>query len=134
MYTMLTRPCTKWSYQIQSIEEIHAVVQEAFAVAMSGKRGPVHLDLPKDVMTATLEGALLPPPYDPHVVVGAAAGGGGRARVLGALPPGTSAPSELTAEAEEALQRVVALLRTARKPLIYAGQGVVDAAEPLAEL
>ena len=61
----LTRPCTKWSYQVRSVEEVRSVVHEAFRVATSGKPGPVHLDLPKDVMTAVLRGAGLPLPLQP---------------------------------------------------------------------
>ena len=61
----LTRPCTKWSYQVKSVEEVRSVVHEAFRVASTGKRGPVHLDLPKDVMTAVLNGASLPLPENP---------------------------------------------------------------------
>lgn len=34
----LTRPCTKWSYQVQSVEEVRSVVHEAFRVALSGKQ------------------------------------------------------------------------------------------------
>lgn len=37
----LTRPCTKWSYQIKSVEEVRSVVHEAYRVASTGKRGPV---------------------------------------------------------------------------------------------
>ena len=36
----LTRPCTKWSYQVKSVEEVRSVVHEAFRVASTGKRGP----------------------------------------------------------------------------------------------
>ena len=36
----LTKPCTKWSYQVQSVEEVRSVVHEAFRVASTGKRGP----------------------------------------------------------------------------------------------
>eukprot|EP00964_Phaeocystis_antarctica_P036383 scaffold20776_cov28-Phaeocystis_antarctica.AAC.1 len=40
-------------------------MHEAFRVASSGKRGPVHIDLPKDIMTAVLQGAAVPLPMQP---------------------------------------------------------------------
>ena len=102
----LTRPCTKWSYQVRSVEEVRSVVHEAIRVASSGKRGPVHLDLPKDVMTALLRGGSLP---------------------LSMQPP----PIPVD---RGALERCVALLAKAKKPILYVGQGANDAPEELLAL
>ena len=102
----LTRPCTKWSYQVQSVEEVRSVVHEAFRVASTGKRGPVHLDLPKDVMTSLLKGEGLPLPAQP--------------------PP--------IAVDHGALERVAQLLHTAKKPILYVGQGANDARDELLAL
>ena len=48
----ITRPVTKWSYCVQDVHELPDVVDEAFNVAMNGKRGGVHIDLPKCVTMA----------------------------------------------------------------------------------
>lgn len=102
----LTRPCTKWSYQVRSVEEIRAVMHEAFYVASSGKPGPVHIDLPKDVMTAVLRGST---------------------PLLPLKPP--------TVQAEPAsLHAVAKLLSVAKKPIFYVGQGAVAAKEELLAL
>lgn len=45
----LTRPCTKWSYQIKSATELPFVMDYAFYVARNGRPGPVFIDLPKDL-------------------------------------------------------------------------------------
>eukprot|EP00560_Eucampia_antarctica_P007851 CAMPEP_0197825536 /NCGR_PEP_ID=MMETSP1437-20131217/2590_1 /TAXON_ID=49252 ORGANISM="Eucampia antarctica, Strain CCMP1452" /NCGR_SAMPLE_ID=MMETSP1437 /ASSEMBLY_ACC=CAM_ASM_001096 /LENGTH=822 /DNA_ID=CAMNT_0043425559 /DNA_START=175 /DNA_END=2643 /DNA_ORIENTATION=+ len=45
----LTRPCTKWSYQIKSAAEVPFVMDYAFYVARNGRPGPVFIDLPKDL-------------------------------------------------------------------------------------
>lgn len=45
----LTRPCTKWSYQIKSAAEVPFVMDYAFYVARHGRPGPVFIDLPKDL-------------------------------------------------------------------------------------
>jgi len=102
----LTRPCTKWSYQIKSVEEVRSVVHEAFHVAASGKPGPVHLDLPKDVMTAVLRGAGVPLPM---------------------LPPPVT-PSKAV------LEEVARMLSVAEKPILYVGQGAVAGSEELRAL
>ena len=102
----LTRPCTKWSYQIKSVEEVRTVVHEAFRVASTGKRGPVHLDLPKDVMTSLLRGSGLPLPLQPPAI-----------------------PVDM-----KALEKVASLLHTAKKPILYVGQGANDSPEELTAL
>jgi len=45
----LTKPCTKWSYQIKSATELPFVMDYAFYVARNGRPGPVFIDLPKDL-------------------------------------------------------------------------------------
>src|SRR5437764_7794538 len=47
--TGITRPCTKWNYLVKDIRELPRVINEAFALATSGRPGPVLIDLPKDV-------------------------------------------------------------------------------------
>jgi acetolactate synthase I/II/III large subunit len=47
--TGITRPCTKWNYLVKDIRELPRIVNEAFAIATSGRPGPVLVDLPKDV-------------------------------------------------------------------------------------
>jgi len=102
----LTKPCTKWSYQVKCVEEVRSVVHEAYRVASSGKQGPVHLDLPKDVMTAILRGGSLPLPMQP--------------------PP---LPVDL-----HACKRLAELLAVAKKPILYVGQGANGAPEELLAL
>ena len=49
--TELTRPCTKWNYQLKDANEIEYVIDKAFHIATTGRPGPVHIDLPKDIMS-----------------------------------------------------------------------------------
>ena len=76
-------------------------------VAPSVGPGPVHLDLPKDVMTAICEGPLLPAP---------------RHKLTPFATP------------DHVLEGVAALLDSARRPIIYAGQGVLNCADELRAL
>ena len=45
--TEITKSITKWSYCIQHINEIPQVIDLAFKIANDGKKGAVHIDLPK---------------------------------------------------------------------------------------
>lgn len=49
----ISRPCTKHNYLVKNIEELPHILQEAFYIARSGRPGPVHIDIPKDI-TATV--------------------------------------------------------------------------------
>eukprot|EP00493_Phyllostaurus_siculus_P025475 UN25819 len=49
--TEITRPCTKWSYVVLDFNELPWAVNEAFRIAASGRPGPVHVDLPKDIVS-----------------------------------------------------------------------------------
>ncbi|SFN40742.1 acetolactate synthase, large subunit [Izhakiella capsodis] len=45
--------CTKHSFLVQSLDELPAVMAEAFVIASSGRPGPVLIDIPKDIQLAT---------------------------------------------------------------------------------
>jgi len=109
----ITRPCTKHNYLVKSVDDLARVLYEAFYVARSGRPGPVVVDLPKDVVNATTDyaplGNISHKTYRPRIK-------GDRARI------------------EEAAH----VLASARKPIIYAGGGVINsgpkASERLLEL
>jgi len=45
----ITRPCTKYSYLVKDVKDLSRIVREAFHIAVTGRPGPVLIDLPKDV-------------------------------------------------------------------------------------
>lgn len=55
----LTRPCTKWSYQIKSAAELPMVLDYAFYLARHGRPGPVFIDLPKDLQNQIVTSSLI---------------------------------------------------------------------------
>ena len=69
--TGITMPATKHNYFVTDPEEIGPTVAEAFHLAITGRPGPVLVDLPKDVLNARLEwrdpGAISMPGYRPTV-------------------------------------------------------------------
>lgn len=48
----ITKSCTKWSYCAQKNDNLFQLTNEAFKVATSGKKGAVHIDLPKCILTS----------------------------------------------------------------------------------
>jgi acetolactate synthase I/II/III large subunit len=107
----ITMPIVKHSFMIQHPTEIPRVVHEAFHVARSGRPGPVLIDMPVDLTRAEID-------YKPV----------GDVRLPGYQPTteGNSKQIRLAAKA----------LANARRPVIYAGGGVVnaDASQELREL
>ncbi|MFF2924036.1 glyoxylate carboligase [Streptomyces celluloflavus] len=101
-------PVTKAATTVRAAAQVPGVFQQAFHLMRSGRPGPVLIDLPIDVQLTEIE--FDPETYQP-------------------LPP--YRPAATRAQAEKA----VALLNAARRPLIVAGGGVInaDAAELLAE-
>jgi acetolactate synthase I/II/III large subunit len=51
----ITRPCTKHNYLIKDTRDIAPVIREAFHIAATGRPGPVHVDLPKDILVKQAE-------------------------------------------------------------------------------
>src|SRR5471030_2299586 len=49
------RPLTKWSVQVPRADRIPELFRHAFRMAMSGKKGPVHIDLPRDLLNEDIE-------------------------------------------------------------------------------
>ncbi len=49
----ITRPCSKYNYLVKDIKDLASTIKEAFYIASSGRPGPVVIDLPKDVTSAT---------------------------------------------------------------------------------
>jgi acetolactate synthase-1/2/3 large subunit len=46
----ITRPCTKHNFLVKDTKDIAPVIKEAFYIAATGRPGPVHVDLPKDIL------------------------------------------------------------------------------------
>ena len=107
----ITMPIVKHSFVIQDPREIPRVVHEAFHIARTGRPGPVLVDIPQDLSRAEID---YQPVEDVHLP--------------GYQPTvdGNSKQIRLAAKA----------LANARRPVLYAGGGVVnaDAAEELVEL
>ena len=107
--TGITRPCTKHNYLVKDVGDLANVVHEAFHVARSGRPGPVVIDLPKDVIMA-----------------------------MGAYQEAGKAPAEKYSPRvkgdQSAIAEAVRLLAGAKKPIIYAGGGVINSGPKASKL
>ena len=100
--TGITRPATKHNYLVKKAGDLARVVHEAFYVARSGRPGPVVIDLPKDIVIGRAPYA--PPPTAEHR----------------SYRPQTEPDAGQIAKA-------VALMKAAKRPVVYAGGGVINA-------
>jgi acetolactate synthase-1/2/3 large subunit len=107
----ITRSCTKHNFLVKDGKDLAPIIREAFHIATTGRPGPVHVDLPKDILVKEVE-LLWPervhmrsynPNYDGH--------------------PGQ-------------IKKAARLLLRARRPVLYVGGGVIssDANAELLEL
>ncbi len=104
------RAITKHHYLIQRTEDIARVMKEAFHIATTGRPGPVIIDVPKDVQQREIV-----PDWDAPMNL-----------------PGYK-PLRQISRAD--LERIIAEIRRAKKPIIYGGGGIMasGAAEALKE-
>jgi len=58
------KPITKWSVTIEDPSKIPETINRAFQLATSGRKGPVHISLPTDVLRAELNGEIEIKPYE----------------------------------------------------------------------
>jgi len=93
-------PITKHNFLVRNVAEIPGVVKQAFEIATTGRQGPVHIDLPKDVQAI-------------------------KADVKIPTKVKYKGPVKLDPEPER-IREAVNLLTKAQRPVIYAGGGVIS--------
>ena len=104
----VTMPITKHNYTVRRVEDLADTMRAAFRIAQSGRKGPVLVDIPKDVTADSCE--FTPQPPEPVRTV--------------------------THFDEAGVQKAAAMINAARKPLVVFGGGVRGAAgcQPLRDL
>lgn len=94
----IVKPVTKKSFQVTAMEELAPTIRKAFQIAGSGRKGPVLIDVPKDITAMKTEYTKQQPlPYEP-----------------------------IAEPKSEDIDEVVKLLENCQKPVIYAGGGVIS--------
>ncbi|WP_419677462.1 acetolactate synthase large subunit [Aliarcobacter lanthieri] len=96
----ISRPCTKHNYLVNKIEDLPRILKEAFHLANTGRPGPVHVDIPKDI-TAQVGDFVYPeevnmPTYKPTINYN-----------------------------KRQLKKAMEAISNAKKPLLYIGGGAI---------
>ena len=106
--TGITMPITKHNYIVKDVSELADVIREAFQIASEGRKGPVLIDIPKDI-TAAVYDYTPKAPLELH---------------KSEMPP------------EYWMNKAAEMIAASERPMIYAGGGVLasEAADELAEL
>ena len=92
----ITQPVVKHNFMVKDVSELEQTIKEAFLIANSGRKGPVLIDIPKDVQVNECEYGVA---------------------ILPKMPEKAELPYD-----EEG---VIKLLNSAKKPFIYAGGGII---------
>jgi acetolactate synthase I/II/III large subunit len=96
----ITSPITKHNYIVKDVNDLAATLHEAFAIARSGRPGPVLIDITKDVTAAETEYA-------------------------GGKP--IESPKPVSTFSRDDIDKAVKLIQECERPLIYAGGGIISA-------
>jgi len=51
----MLKPITKFSQQLSNAEDIYNIIEDAFSIMMDGRKGPVHIDLPDNLLRSNIE-------------------------------------------------------------------------------
>ncbi len=100
----MTLPIVKHSYLVMDVKDLPRIFKEAFHLARSGRPGPVVIDIPKDVQQAKFQ------PVFPATVEF-------RSSHATAIPHAN----------DEQLREVLAMIAHAKRPVLYAGGGIISA-------
>src|SRR6056297_334128 len=95
------RGITKHHYLVTDVEDLPRVMKEAFHIASTGRQGPVLIDMPKDVQLSSAEVDM-----DPEME----------------LPGYDVQESPIP---QEAIRQINAAIKLSRRPVIYAGGGII---------
>lgn len=95
--TGITMPITKHNFMIKDVNDLAATLRRAFEIAQSGRKGPVLVDIPKDITAAVCE-------YTPEPKIEI---------------------TEYKQPKKHCFERAVELISNAKKPLIYVGGGAI---------
>lgn len=95
----IVKPVTKASYLVEKVEDLADTIRKAFSLAQEGRKGPVLVDVPKDVTANKTEFT----PKEPEK------------------------PELFEIKNPESVRRVQQLIRNSKRPMIYAGGGILSA-------
>ncbi len=107
--TGITRPCTKHNWLVKDVKNLSKVLHQAFDVAMTGRPGPVLVDIPKDVQF-------------------------NKTKYISFKKKKNLNGKEKTFADKKSIQLVIDLIKKSSKPVFYTGGGVTNSGPEASEL
>ena len=96
--TGITMPITKHNYIVKDVRDLADTLREAFQIAQSGRKGPVLVDIPKDITSNVCE----------------------------FVPAEPKALFDIPFPIEERFEQALKLLEASERPFVYCGGGVIS--------
>ena len=109
--TGITRPCTKYNWLVKDIKDLANILHTAFKVAMTGRPGPVLVDIPKDIQFK--KG---PYNFKKNKIVK------------------KSNKVEKKKFSEKELDKLIMMMKKSSKPIFYTGGGIINSGPNASEL
>jgi acetolactate synthase-1/2/3 large subunit len=110
--TGLTRSCTKHNYLVKDVNDLGYIIHEAFHIARTGRPGPVLIDIPKDVQNN-------------HGIYF------GKSQIN---RPSYKVKERKTEISVRKINEAIEILKSAKRPIIYAGGGIINAGKKASDL
>jgi acetolactate synthase-1/2/3 large subunit len=107
--TGITRPCTKHNWLVKDVKNLSKVLHQAFDVAITGRPGPVLVDIPKDVQF-------------------------NKTKYISFKKKKNLNGKEKTFADKKSIQLVIDLIKKSSKPVFYTGGGVTNSGPEASEL
>lgn len=95
----IVKPITKGSFLVERVEDLAPTIRKAFHLANSGRKGPVLVDVPKDITAAKAE----------------------------FTPAELEQPHTDGLKNPDCIERIAELIKSSKRPMIYAGGGIISA-------
>ncbi|MFX1281653.1 MAG: thiamine pyrophosphate-binding protein [Promethearchaeota archaeon] len=96
----ILEPIVKRSFEVDTVEQIPTIMQRAFNIMLSGRKGPVHIDLPMDVQATSVE-TEIPEPLERRSI----------GRIRG--DPGL-------------IKKAIQLIKASKRPVLFIGGGAIS--------
>ncbi len=119
--TGITMPVTKCNYLVRDVNELADVMREAFAIARSGRPGPILIDIAKNATSEQAE--FTPLPREKHTTQGR----------LGALLRRSSHDLKTPEPDSEDIQILLDMIEQSQRPLVLVGGGVIRSKDAVPE-
>jgi acetolactate synthase I/II/III large subunit len=114
--TGISMPVVKHNWIVKKVEDLAEVIREAFAIASSGRPGPVLIDIPKDITALSAE-------WNP---ASKKKNDGLKDEALSARAKRLDERTTRVRFTDEEIENAATMIRKARRPLLYAGGGVIS--------